>query len=101
MQIDFTATLVSLDGKSLQSESGDTLLLGDVVTNALINQYSDENPSGVEKVKRWSIAKRVFGRADISLTADDIALIKNLVAKAYGPIVVGQVWSIIDPESVK
>jgi hypothetical protein len=98
---DFTAVLSGLDGKPLVAEGVPSMTLGEVVANALVNQFKDENPSGQDKVKRWALALRIHAAKDIELTADEVKLIKDLVAKAYGPLVVGQVWSILDPASVK
>jgi hypothetical protein len=99
---DFTTVLAGLDGKPLVAEGVPSMTLGEVVANALVNQFKDETPTGQEKVKRWALALRIHNaKGDVELTADDVKLIKDLVAKAYGPIVVGQVWSILDPASVK
>jgi len=98
--IDFTVPLVGLDGKPLRTEEG-PMSLGDVAANALLSPHKDENPSGAEKVKRWSLAMRVHAAKDAELTADDIKLIKDLVAQAYAPLIVGQAWAILDPASVK
>lgn len=38
--------------------------------------------------------------SDPTLTADEITLIKKLVAKAYNPLVVGRTWELLDPASV-
>lgn len=100
--VNFTVTLQNLDGKPLIAEQETSpMTLGDAAANALVNQYRDENVSGQDKVKRWALALRIHKASDIELTADDVKLIKDLVAKAYGPLVVGQVWSILDPASVK
>jgi hypothetical protein len=99
---DFTTVLVDLGGKPLVIEQGTPpMTLGDAVSAALVMPFKDESPSGQEKVKRWALALRVHAAKDIELTADDVTLIKNLVAKAYGPLIVGQVWEILDPASVK
>jgi hypothetical protein len=98
---DFTVVLVGLDGKPLVAEPGLPMTLGDAVSSALVSPFKDESPSGQEKVKRWALALRVHAAKDIELTADDITMIKNLVAKAFGPLIVGQVWEILDPASVR
>jgi hypothetical protein len=99
---DFTTILVGLDGKPLTLEQASPpVTLGDVSAIALTSSFKDENPSGTEKVKRWALALRVRTAKDVELTADDVKLIKDLVAKGFGPLIVGQVWSILDPASVK
>lgn len=99
--MDFTTPLQNLNGTPLLMEGGASMTLGDAAANALISQYPDETPSGADKVKRWSLAMRVHSAQQVELTADDIKLVKDFVAKAFGPLVVGQVWAILDPASVK
>jgi hypothetical protein len=98
---DFSTPLTDFRGKPLVTEDGSALTLREAVTTALVAPFKDENPSGTEKVKRWQLAAKLQASKDVELTADDIALIKNLVAKAYGPMIVGQVWAILDPASLK
>ena len=98
---DFSVALTDFNGRPLATEGGPALTLREAVTTALVAPYKDETPSGMEKVRRWQLAMKIQATHDIELTADDIALVKSLVAKAYGPMIVGQVWSILDPASVK
>jgi hypothetical protein len=98
--IDFTTVLVDLAGKPIVIEEG-PMTLGAAAAAALVGQYKDDNPAGQDKVKRWALAMRVHNAKDIELTADDVKLIKDMVAKAYGPLIVGQVWAIVDPASAK
>lgn len=96
--IDFTSILLDLDSKPLKD--GETIYtLGHVSTNALIVTHVDERIDGEEKVKRFMLACKTKGPA-VTLTAEEIALIKKLVGKAYGPLVVGRAWALLDPPSV-
>jgi len=52
-------------------------------------------------VTHWALALRLHKASETELTAQDIALLKNLIAKVYDPLVVGQAWAILDPASVK
>lgn len=102
LAVDFGATINGLDGKPMQKDDKTTLSLEEVATTALLSSYPDEqNLDGVEKNKRFWLAKKIHDqRKDPVLTADEIALIKRLIAKAYNPLVVGQAWTILDPASV-
>jgi hypothetical protein len=38
---------------------------------------------------------------DAKLTAEEVKEIKDVVAKAFAPLVVGRVWEIIDPAAME
>jgi hypothetical protein len=96
MKIDLTQELKDFDGKVIPSASGKSAKVKGVVIDALIATYQDEaNLGGEEKLKRWELASKI-NKGDFDLTAEDIVLAKKLVGKAYGPLVVGQVWNILE-----
>jgi hypothetical protein len=96
MKIDLTQELKDFDGKVIPSASGKPATVKGVVIDALIATYQDEaNLGGEEKLKRWELASKI-NKGDFDLTAEDIVLAKKLVGKAYGPLVVGQVWNILE-----
>ena len=103
--VDFAAPIMALDGMTPLREQGDKgkiLTLGDVAETALLSTFPDEQSlKGEDKIKRYSIARKIEDqRKDPTLTADDIALIKSLIAKAYNPLVTGNSWKLLDPASV-
>ncbi|MCC6172080.1 MAG: hypothetical protein IT481_08630 [Gammaproteobacteria bacterium] len=99
--IDFTVVLQDLDGQPMQN-GGKAMTLGDTVAHALLSPYAgEESIAGEEKIRRFELARKLRGAVDPALTAEDVALIKKLVAKAFAPLVVGRVWEIVDPASVK
>lgn len=100
--VNFAAPINNLDGTAMRKEDKTVLTLEEVASTALLSSYQDEsNLDGVEKNKRFWLAKKIHDqRKDPVLTADEIALIKRLIAKAYNPLVVGQAWTILDPASV-
>lgn len=102
LAVDFGSPIKQLDGSVMRTDDKQVLTLDTVVENALLASYPDEQTlSGEEKVKRFKLAVRIHDqRKDPTLTADETALIKKLVAKAYNPLVVGQAWTLLDPASV-
>ena len=102
LAVDFAAPINNLDGTAMRKDDKTVLTLEEVASTALLSSYQDEsNLDGVEKNKRFWLAKKIHDqRKDPVLTADEIALIKRLIAKAYNPLVVGQAWTILDPASV-
>jgi hypothetical protein len=87
----------NLMGQEITQE-GAVLTLGKVAINALVAVYQDEaNLSGEDKVKRWELALRIKGAKNgLELTVEEIALIKKLIAKAYGPIICGPAWIYLE-----
>ena len=103
---DFTAPIMQIDGSKPMHETTDekspVLTLATVAENALLASYQDEaNLSGDEKIKRFLIAEKIAkDPKDPKLGLDELALIKKLVAKAYNPLITGDMWKALDPGSV-
>ncbi len=69
-----------------------------IARNSLYAQYEDEkNISGDEKYKRAELAAALTKDPKLVLKAEDIALLKKLIARSYGPLVVHQSWQMLDP----
>ena len=58
--------------------------------------YNDEKIGGDVKFKRHQIAARIYGKQYAELTIEEIALIKELIGKAYGPAVVGPAFNLLE-----
>ena len=89
--------LRDLEGKEI-IDSEDTkrpVLARTIIINALMATYKDENPSGEEKVRRYKLAMLLHGGSH-ELSAEDIVLIKTLVGKGWGPIIVGQIYDLLE-----
>lgn len=98
---DFSTVITDLNGKPLTGQSeGKTLTLGEVCANALLAQFPDEtNLPGADKVKRFDLAMKVSTAKNVTLSAEDTALLKTVIAKGFGPLVVGRSWALLDPPS--
>lgn len=58
--------------------------------------------AGDKKAKRFMLATKIYnadGPAEIS--DENIKLLKNLIAKDYPPLTVGQAWQILDPHEAE
>lgn len=103
-EVDFGQTLKGMDGKPLvQSKDVPYTTLGDFVAQALLTQLPAETPppSAQEKAKRYVLAIKVEKGGKIDLDADQVKMIKDVVGFAFSPLIVGQIWLIVDPASVK
>jgi len=99
MLINVDGVLKSMDGKALQDvvngEARDALIK-DVLVNAILSPV--QNESGMDKVKKYELAKRIYVGGDINLTAEEIALIKDRVGESYAPIIVGQLYELLEAD---
>ena len=73
----------------------------DACSTALSINIGNKQLSGIEKVKQYELAKRFVIEDKPDLAAEDIVIVKNCVADMYSPLVVGQIWNILDGKSTK
>lgn len=101
LAVDFSQPILGADGKPIMAGGGkdaQTTTLGSICASALFASYPDEqNLSGEDKVKRAALAMKLYNGGEVSLSAEETALVKRLVAKAYAPLVVYRSWSMLDP----
>ena len=100
MKIDFTQVLKTLDGTEMKVPGDKVFTLAMATTEALLASYEDEKSlSGEEKASRYTLALAIHASVEpLDLKVEDVALIKKLVAKGYGPLIVGQAWMLLDPQ---
>ena len=118
MKIDLDFTVKQLNGKDFIEKEQDGVdekgqpkfkdlgpfTIRKICTDALIGLYQDEEKLGAKiKAARGWLAMRIHNHKEttIELTADDITMLKDLVAKRYTPLIIAQTWEILDPASKK
>ena len=62
----------------------------------LLNYPGEEKTERAEKLKRGKLAEKVYNQAEIDVTVEELALMQNLVGKAYSPIVVLRVDGMLE-----
>lgn len=110
MKIDVTQQLTELDGEPLlepvavcqqcgQMTGGKPVTLRSVATRALMMQaQGGKNPPAEDKVARYHLAMRIHGEDSPDLSPEEIVLVRQQVGEQYQPLVVGQVWEMLDPD---
>jgi len=99
MKINFSQALKALDGTPISRLDGKgEFTLKFVSQEALLLSFQDEQGlGGEEKTRRWVLATMIEANPEkIDLTSEQIALIKKLIGKAYGPLIVGQAWELLE-----
>ena len=96
MIVNLSAILLDITGKQIkQAEVAQTV--GSIAVEALqIFDTRDTAITGDEKVKRWKLACRIHGQDQAEISIEEAKLIKDLVGKYYGPVIVGQVWESLE-----
>lgn len=103
MKRNLNVVLKTLDGQPLKEDHNGAVRdvqLSRLAVNALLVNYPDEQSlSGEDKVKRFKLAKQINDAdGDVEVTAEQVALLKSLIAKGYTPLVVGQAYEILEGE---
>lgn len=111
MKINVTQQLTELDGTPMVTGKVICQMCGQVVsepepmtvqlaaTRALSASFRDEQSlTGDKKWPRFHLALKLTDEDEPDLKAESIVLIKQLVGKMYGPVIVGRMWAILDPQ---
>jgi len=102
MKINTKTKLKSLNGELLKDTLADgkttEITLGSAIINALLVPV--QNEKGEEKVKKYELGVRIHQNDEIDLTAEEAALVKKRIGDVYGPIVVGQVFRLIENKEI-
>lgn len=80
------------------------LTLKKACIDALIANYQDEqNLDAAKKTERGWLAQKIWSSTNqmIDLSAEEITIIKALIAKRYNPLIVVLAWGALDPDSKK
>lgn len=93
MKVNFDIELKDLDGDRVV-EGGKPIRVRDLITSALLQ--SEQGDEAEQKIKKWDLANKIHQGGDVDILPEDAALIKKLVGERYAPLVVGQVFPILN-----
>lgn len=107
MKVNISGVLVNMDGKKLLEDYVDDegkqqkrdLTFFNVIRNSVL-MVSETNKTGIEKYQLYTLAKKVVD-GDCDFSANDIVKIKTHVGECYNPLVVGQVWDLLEATKVE
>lgn len=78
------------------------LSLKEVLVTSLDYQTADKQMTGKEKMARFRLGDRLQNNEEVTLSAEEVALLKELVANTYiGVVITGRVWNILDPDGLE
>jgi hypothetical protein len=99
MKIDFDAPILDADGQTLkQSPDGPDALLSSVAVQALFAVLpGDDKLAPQKKADIGALGLKLHSGGEQELTVENIALIKERVARMFAPLVVTRAWALLDP----
>jgi len=98
MKVNLLTELTTLDGKPIpEGTKGKVMTLRSVFCNALLLQQEGQAITGEEKANRYNFALLIHNAEQINLDVNQAKQLQDLVAVGYIPLIVGQVWNILNP----
>lgn len=108
MKVRMDQKLTNMDGTGLELNLGSrevprivkNATLSVVAIEALLAFVPSEMQTltGDEKAKRYEAAFGLRDKKEVNLKIEDVALIKKLVGEMFGPLIVGQVYRMLEGE---
>ena len=96
MLVKVNVPLRTLDGQVMK-DNVDGQAVDATVRTAIVNAVLApvQKESGIEKVKKYELAKRIFENDEVDLNEDEIKTIKDAVGENFAPIIVGQIYELL------
>jgi len=96
MLVKVNVPLVTLDGITMK-DNVDGQAVDATVRTAIVNAVLApvQKESGIDKVKKYELAKKIYSNDEVDLDEKEIAMIKDAVGENFAPIVVGQVFELL------
>ena len=97
MLVNVNQSLKTIDGQAMKDNDGQGNAIDATIKMAIVNAILSpvKNESGVDKVKKYELAKKVYASDEVDLNEDEIKLIKERVGESFAPIVVGQIFELL------
>ena len=101
MKLTINEQLRSLNGEAMFEMDKDVRTPIDlklVCVNAILRPHaSDEQVSGIEKMKRLDLATKIYkAEESIEVTAEEIVTLKMLIARSYGTMIAGRALQMLE-----
>jgi hypothetical protein len=97
MLVKVNVPLTTLDGQVMKDNDSQGKAVDATVKSVIVNAVLApvEKETGVEKVAKYELAKKVFENDEVDLDETEIKTIKDAVGKQFAPIVVGQIFELL------
>jgi hypothetical protein len=97
MKVDVTEKLVSMEGCVIKDTDGNGNAIDATVKLAIVNALLSpvQSEKGVDKIKKYELAKKVYASDEVDLDENEIKLIKERVGDLYTPLIVGRIFELL------
>lgn len=99
MKLNLTAPITDHFGKALESPEG-PVTIRTILLQALDMPLPSEQArplSAEQKIKNFRLAQQLVGADEVSLTAEDVSLLKARIGEGFTTLVVGRAFELLDP----
>lgn len=87
--------ILQLDGQPFKDDPTLGTVCFLAVTGSLPN---DERQDGAQKMRLYGLAQKVHGGGVVDLTAEDVALLKERIGRAFTVLVVGRAYELLEAD---
>jgi len=97
MLVNVKQVVKTLDGQVMKDNDGTGNVVDATVKMAIVNAVLSpvQKENGVDKVKKYELARKIYGNDEVDLNEGEIKLIKDRVGEVFPPIVVGQIYELL------
>ena len=97
MIVNVNQPLKTLSGEIMKDSDGQGNAVDATVKSAIVNAILSpvQKETGIEKVAKYELAKKIYASDEVNLDEKEIATIKDRVGELYSPIVVGQLFNLL------
>lgn len=106
MKLNTATVLTDLDGLAIQDvymiveekkriQKERDLTIGHAISGALVSRM-DKELTPTEVSDRYGLAMGLRNNKEVTLTSEEVTLCKNVVAKAFQPLISGQIIMILE-----
>lgn len=97
MLVKVNVPLKTMDGQVMKDVDAEGKAIDATLKMAIVNAVLSpvQKESGIDKVKKYELAKRVYASDEVDLNEDEIKLIKDRVGETFAPIIVGQIYEVL------
>lgn len=98
MTINLDTTIKALDGRDMMYSDTEPFTVRLAAVNALVSEHElDTNVSAIEKVRRFTLAQRIFGASgEHEFTLDELSLLNRLCGMKYPVVIAGRMNEILN-----
>jgi len=96
MLVKVNVPILTMDGQAMK-DNVDGKAVNATVKTAIVNAVLApvQKESGIEKVAKYELAKKIYSSDEVDLDEKEIATIKTAVGEQFAPIVVGQIYELL------